>query len=221
MTALIDNPDDIQYLYRFISDDIMRFVSWQEESGLLVLNNGNDYIGSGSYGFIDDFPVRQDSAAPIKKNELWVNMNSQETICVSPQMFADYIFPHYYNLAGEFGLVYYGCCEPVHNIWDTCIAKLPKLKKVSISPWCDEQFMGDRLRNSKIIYSRKPNPALIGLGNFDQNIFKRHIADTLLAAKECNLEIIFRDIFTLHGSRDLAGRAVNITRELIDELWQK
>jgi hypothetical protein len=118
-----------------------------------------------------------------------------------------------------YGLMYYGCCEPVHAIWEHGLASLPHLRKVSISPWCDEQAMGERLRKAPVIYSRKPRPNYVGVGTLDEPAFTEHIAQTLRAAKGCHLEIIFRDIYTFDGDPTKPGRAVKIARRLIDSMW--
>jgi hypothetical protein len=147
-------------------------------------------------------------------------MNSQESVGISPGMYSTFIFPYYRDIADRFGLVYYGCCEPVHAIWDSYVSQLPHLRKVSVSAWCNEEFMGEALRGSRVIYSRKPSPNFIGVGtDFDAEGFRQHIRNTLRAARGCTLEFIFRDVYTLSGDRTKPGRAVEITRELIDEMW--
>ena len=108
-------------------------------------------------------------------------------------MYKRFVFPYYRELAAEFGQVYYGCCEPVHEIWDACVSQYPNLRKVSISAWCNEEYMGEALRHSPVIYSRKPSPNFIGVGdNFDTEAFSAHIRKTLTEARDCHLEIIFR-----------------------------
>jgi len=221
MYSMLDYPDEMHMLYKFLVDDIMRFVKWQEKENLLVLNNENDYAGAGSYGFTDELPKPGGLVnGKVSPKDIWVNMNSQETVGISPEMYEEFIFPYYRELAEKFGLVYYGCCEPVHEIWDSCISKLPNLRKVSVSPWCDEAFMGEALKNGKVIYSRKPSPNFIGVGTeLDEDAFKKHIAKTLYAAKDCGLEFIFRDIYTLSGNKAKPGRGVQIVRELTNSMW--
>lgn len=216
--ALIDTPDAMRTLYDFIRDDALRFVRWLEEEKLLTLNNGNQYAGAGSYGFTDELP-KGDVSSGVKLKDLWVNMNSQETVTVSPAMYGELIYPTYRDLAAECGLVYYGCCEPVHTIWDDYLSQLPNLRKVSISAWCNEEFMGERLMGSRVIYSRKPDPTLIGVGAFDEKRFREHMTKTLTAAKGCTLEVIFRDIYSISGEQTRPGTAVRILRELVKELW--
>jgi len=221
MLAMIDNPDEMHALYRFLQEDMTRFLDWQEQEGLLVLNNGNDYAGAGSFGFTDELPKSEAAlSGRPKKGDLWFNMNSQETVSISAAMYEEFIHPCYAAMAEQCGLVYFGCCEPVHPIWDRCVSKLHGLRKVSVSAWCDEAFMGERLRGSRVIYSRKPNPTLLGVGAFDPERFRAHIAHTLEAAKGCQTEIIFRDIYSLCGEKDRAGRAIRIARELIEEMWE-
>jgi hypothetical protein len=221
MYAMIDCPDALHSLYRLLVDDAMEYVHWQEAEGLLVLNNGNDYAGAGSYGFTDELPTEQcRETGVVRPADLWLNLNSQETVGVSPSMYGEFIYPYYEELASQFGLVYYGCCEPVHDIWSDYLSRLPHLRKVSVSAWCNEAFMGEALKGSNVIYSRKPRPNYIGVGQFDESAFAEHIAETLTHAAGCHLEFIFRDIYALDGDRTKPGRAVKIVRELIERNWQ-
>lgn len=221
MFSMVDYPDEMHALYKFVKDDIEAFICWQEKEGLFNLNNENDFAGAGSYGFTTELPSDAcKESGIITSKDLWGNMNSQETVGISPDMYGEFIFPYYYELAKNFGLVYYGCCEPVHPIWEDYISKLPGLRKVSISPWCDEEFMGDALRGSKVIYSRKPSPNFVGVeGMFDESAFAEHITKTIRAARGCELEFIFRDIYTLSGDISKPGKAVTITRNLIEKFY--
>jgi hypothetical protein len=148
-----------------------------------------------------------------------MNMNSQETVGISPAMFEEFVYPSYRELAEMAGLVYFGCCEPVHSVWESCLSKLPHLRKVSVSPWCDEQKMGEWLRTAPVIYSRKPRPNYIGVGKYDDEAFAEHAAQTIRAARGGHLEFIFRDIYTLVGDLSRAGKAVATCRRLIEKLW--
>jgi hypothetical protein len=221
MLSLVDEPDEVHALYAQLRDNILAFAKWQENEGLLTLNNANHFTGAGSYGFTHELPSESYAqTGRVTKRDLWLNINSQETVGISPRMYREFIFPVYADIAREFGLVYYGCCEPVHDIWACCVCRLPNLRKVSISAWCNEEFMGEALRGGRVIYSRKPSPLFLGVGDgFDEEGFAEHIRKTLRAARGCGLEFIFRDIYTVSCDRTKPGRAVAITRRLIDELW--
>jgi len=216
--SLMDSPEEMVRLLNMIRDSLLDFSRWMEREGLLTLNNGNNYAGAGSYGFTKELPSAG-FTGKVRCSDLWANMNSQESVGLSPEMFRDYIYPSYHDLAKEFGMVYYGCCEPVHEIWESCIRDMPNLRKVSVSAWCNQQFMGNALRGSGVIYSRKPSPNYIGVGDFIPEAYAAHIAETLAAARGCQLEIIHRDIYSLNGDRTRPGRAIKIARELIEKQW--
>jgi len=222
MFALVDQPEEMRALLSFIVGDMLAWLDWQAERGLLSLNNGNDYAGAGSYGFTRELPAPGLApGSPPRPMDLWVNMNSQESVGISPEMYGEFIFPSYMELARRFGLVYYGCCEPVDAIWKDCVSRLPGLRKVSISPWCDEPFMGEALRGSRVIYSRKPSPNFIGVGKeLDEAGFAAHMQRTVEAARGCTLEVIMRDIYTLSGAPTKPARAVDILRGIIDRSWK-
>ena len=212
--AMYDCPDELHLLMRKITDDLKEYCFWQQEKGLLTANNGNQYVGAGSYGFTNRLGK---SEGKILLTDMWGNMNSQESVGISPAMYEEFFAPYYRELAEMFGAVYYGCCEPANEAWES-IKTYKNLKKVSVSAWADEAFMGKVLAENKIIYSRKPSPNFIGVaGEFDEAAFEKYMEKTFISAKDCQLEIIFRDIYTLCGDITKPGRAVNIVRRLSDK----
>ncbi|GHT94159.1 hypothetical protein FACS1894141_0290 [Spirochaetia bacterium] len=222
--AMTDEPEDFHRLMRAINDDLLRSLRWQETNGLLPLNNGNDYVASGSFGFSDELPKPGSNAAETGKavsRDIWGHLNSQESIGISPDQFQEFVYPYYEELAKEFGLVYYGCCEPVHAYWDNSLSRLPNLRKISISPWCDEDIMGEKLAGGKVIYSRKPSPNFIGIkAAFDEEAFTVHISKTAAAVKgRCKAEFVFNDIYALHGNLEKTRKAVEITRQIAETMY--
>jgi hypothetical protein len=209
--TMVDEPEMVHKLFSFIATDTENFLKWQEKEKILTTNTWNHYAGSGSYGFTNEL-----SDEPILK-QMWGNMNSQESVGLSASMFGEFIFPYYNQMADMFGRVYWGCCEPVHDVWDDYISKINNLSKVSISAWCDEKIMGEKLANSKVIYSRKPSPNFVGVPDiFDEKAFYEHIKTTLDSARDCNIEFIMRDVYTLKGDKTRAKKAVDIVRGLVN-----
>ncbi|MCL2834548.1 MAG: hypothetical protein FWD78_15365 [Treponema sp.] len=220
--AMMNEPDEFHELMRAVTEDLIRCLRWQEEKGLLLLNNGNDYLGAGSFCFSDELPG-SGFAGTVLSRHTWGHLNSQESIGISPDQFAEFIYPYYEKLAAEFGLVYYGCCEPVHAYWDKSLCSLPGLRKISISAWCDEAFMAEHLSEPgrKVIYSRKPSPNFIGIKTeFDEEAFTAYIKKTASVLRgRVKAEFIFRDIYTLRGNLKKARQAVDITRKIAESMY--
>jgi hypothetical protein len=218
--AIYDYPDTFHALMKRISDDYIEYFRWLESEGLLLPTASYESCGQGSFCFTHELPQETESGKQLKTNDLWGFMDSQETVGISPDMYQEFIFPYYEKISGLYGLFSYGCCEPVDPIWDNCLSKSDNLRKVSISPWCNEEFMGDRLKGSRVIYHRKPSPNFIGVGKeLDEDAWRRHIIKTLKAAQGCHLEITQRDVYSLGGDIHKPRKAVRIIRELIDEYW--
>ncbi len=147
---------------------------------------------------------------------MWGSANSQETVGVSPKMFNEFCFPYYRDACELLGLLYYGCCEPAHPFWGD-IGRLPHLKKVSISKWCDQRFMGEALRGTGVVFSRKPDPNLLALPKkLNEEAWAAGIRETLEAAKGVPVEFIVRDVYTVQGDLNNARRAVEVARREID-----
>jgi len=218
--AMVAESDDFHTIMRTATDDMIRFLRWQEEKGLLFVNNGNDYMGSGSFCFSDELPA-PGYTGKVRSVDTWGHLNSQESIGISPDQYHEFVYPYFEELAKEFGFVYYGCCEPVHAYWDKSLQHLPNLRKISISPWCDEEFMADHLAGRKVIYSRKPSPNFIGIvKEFDEEAFTAYIKKTAaLCRGKCKAEFIFRDIYALNGNLAKVRQAVDITRKIAETMY--
>ena len=218
MLYMCTNPDGLHRLMAFLRDDHLAHAEWLEREGLLTLNNENDYIGSGSMGYTDELPQPGwDEGEPVRTRDLWVLSESQETSEVGPAMFEEFVFQYQQPVIERFGRCYYGCCEGVHLKWDV-IRRLSNLKRVSISPWCDQARMAEALGRD-YVFSRKPNPTLVSTREFSEEAIRADIRETLTAARGCAVELIMKDVHTLCGEPDRLARWVRIAREVIDECW--
>jgi len=213
--AMLDMPDEVHRLMAFLRDNALRVMRWAEAEGLLRVNNGNEDSFGSSYCFTNRLPAPGYTGGPARLQDMWGNANSQETVGISPRMFHEFCFPYYRDVCEPVGLLYYGCCEPAHPFWDD-ISALPHLKKVSISRWCDERMMGEALRGTEIVYSRKPDPNFLSVDQrLDEEAWAAHIRATLDATRDVFVEFIVRDVYTVHGNLNNARRAVEIARREI------
>jgi hypothetical protein len=146
---------------------------------------------------------------------MWGTVEAQEAIGISPKMYEEFIFLYLKRIADQFGLIYYGCCEPVHKLWPV-IKKFSNLRKITISPWCDQGIMAEALGRN-YVFSRKPRPLKLAGEVFDPRVFEEDIRETIDIAKNNIVEIIFRDTCTLNGAmRGRIAEACKIVRRIID-----
>ena len=174
--SMYDCPDTFHAFINQITKDYLSYFKFLENENLIMPTIGREELGQGSLCYTDELPGFDIyGTRKFTTKDIWGFMDSQETVGISPAMFEEFIFPYYKKVAQQYGMLSYGCCEPVDSIWDNCLSKLDNLKKVSISPWCNEEFMADRLKGKKIIYHRKPSPNYLGVGkNLDEVAFKEH-----------------------------------------------
>ena len=217
--AMYDTPDAVHRLMAFLRDNALRIMSWAEDQNLLVLNNGNSHSAS-SYHFTNQLPQHDFDPSHVRLCDMWAHADSQETVGVAPEMFHEFCYPYYRDVCEPVGLLYWGCCEPADPIWDD-ISQLPHLKKVSISRWADESFMGEALKGTGVVYSRKPDPGFLGVDKMlNEEAWTKHIRDTIQSTRGTGLEFVIRDVYTLHGNLGKAKRAVNVAREVIEKHWK-
>ena len=215
MYDLHDHPDNLHQLMAFIRDGHMAKLDFLEQNGLLSLNNDGTYVGSGGFGWTDELP-QSDFNGHVRTCDLWGFAESQETTGISPNMFAEFIFPYQYPLLERFGLNCYGCCEPLDKRWHI-VEKLPHLRRISVSPWANIPFMAERLGN-RYVFSMKPSPTDLAMPGFDEEDIRRKIRRLMQITRDCRVEVIMKDNNTLCNVPQRAIRWVRIAREESDAL---
>lgn len=215
MYNIYDYPDLFKEMMDRIADDTLAYYRMLEDKHLILPTTEGEELGQGSWCYNRELPAAADAGARnLTTRDVWGFMDSQETVGLSPEMFEEFIFPCYKKISEQYGLLSYGCCEPVDPVWENCISKLENLRKVSISPWCNEEYMGERLKGSSVIFHRKPSPNFLGVGTvLDEDAVRESIRKTLKAARGCRLEITQRDVYTINHDISKARRYVDIIKE--------
>ena len=222
MFNMYDYPELFKEMMDRIANDTLAYYRMLEEKRLILPTVSFESVGQGTWSFNNELPGYEEwQKRPFTTKDVWGFMDSQETVGISPQMYEEFIFPCYKKISEQYGLLSYGCCEPVDPIWDNCISKLENLRKVSISPWCNEEVMGERLQGSKVIFHRKPSPNFLGVNpTLDEEAVRAHIRKSLQAARGCKMEITQRDVYTIHNDIAKAKRYVEIIRQEIENHWK-
>jgi len=147
---------------------------------------------------------------------MWGFGESQETVAVSPQMFAEFVFPYQLPILERFGLNCYGCCEPLDKRWHI-VQQFPNLRRVSVSPWVDLARMAEML-GDRYIYSMKPRPTDLAMDGFDEDRIRAELREALWVTRDCRVEVIMKDNHTIRNDPQRVIRWVQIAREEAEAL---
>jgi len=166
------------------------------ENNWLELDNDNTRIGSGGYGYVSDLPGDDYDPDYVKPHNMWGCSNAQIFSEVSPQMQWEFAIEHSQRWLARWKHTYYGCCEPLHNKIHL-LRKIPNLRKLSVSPWCDSEKIISEV-GSDYVMSRKPNPAVFIASDWNTDESEYNIRDFLdKTEKQCHVELIMKDISTV------------------------
>jgi hypothetical protein len=208
---MYDDPPMVHAIMTRLRDGYMAKLDSLEAENLLSLNNNHAYVGSGGIGYTRELPRRELDASGVKTRDMWCLTESQETIGVSPAQFEEFIFQYQQPIQERFGLNCYGCCEPLDSRWDV-VKKTPRLRRVSVSPWANQQKMADLLQE-KYIFSRKVAPSPLAVPHVDKEAIRADLRATLDITKGCVVEIIMKDNHTLGKNPQNLVDWVRIARE--------
>lgn len=196
MTDLILRPDMVHAFYERMVEAWMVELDQFEAQNLLSADYNNTRIGSGGYGYTSALPGEPFDPDWIKPHNMWGCSNAQIFSEVSPEMHWEFAIEHDLKWLERFGMNYYGCCEPL-AAKAPLLRKIPRLRKVSCSPWNNSRQFISELGNEYVI-SRKPNPAIFAEEAFEPAKARKEIRDFLEeTGGECHVELIMKDISTV------------------------
>ncbi|GHU67325.1 hypothetical protein FACS189447_09410 [Spirochaetia bacterium] len=194
--GLVDKPEMMHAMAKRIADGYLIMLDQLEEQGLLCHSQALIHCTGA---FTDDLPAPGFNPANPRTKDIWMFGLAQMFATVSPAMFEEYEIDYMMPIFERFGLVYYGCCDPLDGKMKE-VKKIPNLRKISMSPWAKKERGAEEI-SKDYVFSNKPNPAFIAVTSFDGD----HVRKDLEATKEicnrygCPLEFIFKDISTVQN----------------------
>lgn len=217
MMDMIMRPDMVNAAVERMVDAWMIELDQFEEQNLLSLDNDNTRVGSGGYGYTNQLPGDDFNADHVKATNMWGCSNAQIFSEVSPDMHWEFALKHDLRWLERFGLTYYGCCEPLHRKIDL-MRKIPNLRKISTSPWCDIERMVTEVGNDYVI-SQKPSPAILAEGDWQPGKARADIRNVLEKAEgNCHIEFIMKDISTVRHDPKRLWEWAKIAMEEVEGL---
>ncbi len=214
MLDMYAEPQLLHAAMAFLEEGQRRMLRQYVDQNLLALNNDNTYQNSGGNGYTDELPRPDADPGRVRPQDMWASAEAQEMAQVSPAQHAEFILPYEKRLLLPFGLTGYGCCEDLtRKLGD--VFTLPRLRRISISPWSDVAACAEALQG-KYIFSWKPNPAQL-VGRFDEHAIRENIRRTVEVARRngCVLEMILKDTHTCENHPERFGRWTQIAREVV------
>jgi len=210
--ALIDRPDFMLALANRMVAGYMSQLDQLEAQGLLC--HGQSLIHCTG-AWTDELPADGFDPNRPRTRDLWMFGLAQLFATVSPDMFETFEIETSLPLFARFGLVYYGCCDPLDLKMDA-VRRIPNLRKVSMSPWVDEE-RGAAEIGSHYVFSRKPNPALLAAPSFDDQAVRDHLARSVSVCRRhgCPMELILKDISTVKYEPQRLWRWAEIAMDVV------
>lgn len=195
MLDLILKPELVHAALDRLLQAFMHRLQQFRELNILALDNGNNRVGSGGLGYTDELPQEDFDPSSVRTIDQWGCGNAQIFSEVSPEMHEEFSMRYERQWLEQFGLTYYGCCEPLHNKMDM-LATIPNLRKISMSPQANPEKMINE-GGDKYVLSHKPNPAILARDDWNPDQAAKELRDVLDISRDAHLEVILKDISTV------------------------
>ncbi len=212
---LYDEPEFVEAVVRRYVDMAMKRMEKYRGLGIWASNNAPVRVGSGGYGLVSALDAQEAHPLACPTDQMWGCGNAQIFSSVSPAMHWQFSLQYEMDWLRQFGLAYYGCCEPLYGKMDL-MDRIPNLRKVSMSPWNNFEAAAERCRG-KYVMSCKPSPAVFAGDSFDEGEARRAILDILKATKGCAIELVMKDISTLRFKPERLHAWGKVARETVNE----
>ena len=221
MMDMYDNPDILHAILSVLRDDRMHLMDVFEREGYLTPNNDvtpiHYFIGSGHEGYTDELPAA-DYRGVGRWKDMWGLGEMQEFSGVGPAQFEEFSLQYQLPMLDRFGLVDYGCCEPLDRMYDLLLARIPKLRRVSITtPYASKRIAAEKLAG-RCIFDWKPNPTWLATEVVDWDGVEADIRETLDVARGMPINIIMKSTETFRNQPDRVGKYVDIALRLACEM---
>ncbi|MCE5258622.1 MAG: hypothetical protein LLG44_06100 [Chloroflexi bacterium] len=215
LTDLVERPALVHAAMERLTAAYLTWLDQMEDQNLLALSNAN-ITGQGGLGHTDELPPAEHDAHNVRACDMWGGAMSQIFSAVSPAMHEEFALQYEARFLNRCGLCYYGCCDPLDRKVAILRRNLPRLRKISMSPWVDVA-RGAEAIGADYVYSYKPSPAMLAGDSFDAEYVKSELKRVLELTRGCRVELILKDISTMRYQPQRLWEWARIAREVVEE----
>ena len=211
--AIVDKPDFMHRLLKRMTDGYLGMLDQLEKQGLMCEPQSLIHC-TGAY--TDELPAPGYNPKAPRTKDLWMFGLAQMFSTVSPEMFKEFEVDYTSRICARFGLVYYGCCDPLDGKMAE-VRMIPNVRKISMSPWANEE-RGAAAIGGDFVYSRKPSPAFLAPDNFHPDQVRADLLATRRVCDKhgCPLEFILKDISTVHYEPERLTEWARIAMQVVN-----
>ena len=211
LADLAERPEFMHKTARKLTDIHIDKLRQIEEKGLLGIEQPHIHCTPAITSDLEN-PEDYDN---IKMKNIWGRAVAQIFGSVSKAMHDEFDITYAAEVMKPFGMVYYGCCEPLDNKIDI-LKKMKNLRKISITPWADINKAAEIIGKDYVV-AAKPNPANVSTG-FDENVIRKELKEIVDAVKKngCSCDIVLKDISTVAGKPEHLLKWVQIAMETVN-----
>lgn len=210
MLDMMDNPDWLRGVLKFMSDGILCTHDEAEENG--------DWSYAEHYNqampYCDELPWPKANSHNAKREQLWGYFAAQELTLISPQMHHDFMLEYQIPIMEKFGLIAYGCCEDLTDKIDI-LRRVKNLRRIAVAPRANLQKCAEKIGNDYVI-SWRPNPAEMVCCGFDRSHVKKVVKEAIQTCNNLCMDITLKDIQTVENDPDRLSEWVKVVRSAID-----
>ena len=206
---LMDRPEMMHALMEKLTQGVIGMIHQMNEQELYDIHSNLCHC---SHTYLPDMPKEGDHAL---SGNSWAFGLAQLFTSVSPAITDEFEVAYMKRIFPYLGAIYYGCCDRLDDRMHI-ISKLPKIRKLSCSPWSIPEAFAEKMPDYCVM-SNKPNPAHLATGQLDEAVVRAELRRTIAAAKAHNrpLELILKDISTVRHNPACLWRWSEIAMEEI------
>ncbi len=210
---MVDRPEFIHAMMQRYVNVHTDMLEQQEKLGLLGDIRYGDTLHCTA-PFVSEFE-KTEPGQPNKMKNMWLRCMAQSLGSCSPAMYNEFEIEHMKELIERFGLIYYGCCEPLERVIPY-LRKLPNLRKIGVSPFADLEMSAEQIRGDYVL-SRKPNPSNMS-GDFNEEVVRKEIEETVRVCEKygCSYDYVLKDISTVGHDPSRLSRWAKIVNGVLD-----
>jgi len=213
MMDMMDNPEWLKRLVKFLSDGILQVHNRAEEAGDWGLCNHQNQ----SMPYAEELEDPAANRTGMKRKQLWGYQAAQELTAVSPDMHEEFMLNYQIPILEKFGLVAYGCCEDLTRKIDI-LRKIPNLRRIAVSPFANAPRCAEQIGTDYVI-SYRPSPADMVSYGFDEDRIRRILTEDLTGCRNGHVDITLKDVETVQSDPNRVRSWVQLTRRIIEEIF--